>query len=52
MTLPPSDEENYDHKLLTLWPVFGGLFIFWQLNGIIADNKIILFIFIGFMILL
>jgi hypothetical protein len=30
ITIPPSDEEEYDHKLLTLWPVFGGFFLYYN----------------------
>lgn len=34
-TIPPTDEENYSHKLLTLWPVFGGIFIYFNFREII-----------------
>ena len=54
-TIPPSDEENYDHKLLILWPIFGGIFISWSFKETIEHRPwilaIIIPIFIGFLML-
>lgn len=52
MTLPPSDEENYDHKKLALWPVFGGAFIYYNFKENLDEKPKILLGFIGVLILL
>ncbi len=51
-TIPPPDEEHYDHKLLTLWPVFGGLFLWFSFKESFDDHKWLFFIFIPILVLL
>lgn len=51
-TIPPTDEENYSHKLLTLWPLFGGIFIYLNFKELIDSKKQILLIFIPLLFLL
>lgn len=38
ITIPPADEESYDHKLLILWPVFGGIFLYANFWNLIVSN--------------
>lgn len=38
ITCPPSDEEEYDHKLLTLWPLFGGMFLYYNFWDFLSDT--------------
>ena len=52
ITIPPSDEENYNHKLLILWPVFGGIFLYANFWGKIMANNWVNFILIPFLVLM
>jgi hypothetical protein len=52
ITVPPSDEEHYDHKLLILWPVFGGIFLYINLWKFIKNHFWINFILIPILIIL
>lgn len=52
ITIPPSDEEHYDHKLLILWPVFGGIFLYVNFWNTIIMNTWINYLLIPFLIFL
>ena len=52
ITIPPSDEENYNHKLLILRPVFGGIFLYANFWGKIMANNWVNFILIPFLVLM
>lgn len=45
MIIPPTNEENYKHQLLCIWPVFGGIFIFYYLKPFFDHHKIVGFVF-------
>ena len=52
-TIPPSDEEEYDHKLLTVWPLFGGAFLYYNFwDHLVVKNPNSSFIFIPILVLL
>jgi hypothetical protein len=52
ITTPPSDEENYDHKLLILWPVFGGIFLYANFWDLLVKYKYMNYFLIPFLIFL